>query len=161
MSWLGLRCGILTLSDSRDRSRDGSGDALQQLVREYGGELAVRTLIPDDRQRIADTLADWADTHTLDVILTTGGTGPGPRDVTPEATRDVCDRVLDGFAEQIRRAGLEQVRSALFTRGVSAFRKRTLVINLPGSRRGATHSLKAVADLVPHAIRMAHGGGHE
>ncbi|MBF0613849.1 MAG: hypothetical protein G8237_06775 [Magnetococcales bacterium] len=160
VAWPGLRVGIVTLSDSRDRASDKSGDALEGVVLGYGGMVAARVLLPDDRERIEGVLREWADGGGYDLILTTGGTGPGPRDVTPEATRAVCDRELPGFAELIRAAGLEQVRSAVLTRGVSAFRGTTLVINLPGSTRGAVHSLAAVADLVPHAVRMARGGGH-
>ncbi len=160
VSWSGLRVAILTLSDSRTHSTDQSGAALERLVLGFGATVALRTVMPDDRQRIQDLLIQWADTQSLEVILTTGGTGPGPRDVTPEATRAVCQRELPGFAEQIRAAGMKQTRNALFTRGVAAFRGTTLVINLPGSTRGATHSLETIADLVPHALRMANGGGH-
>ncbi|MEO5371684.1 MAG: MogA/MoaB family molybdenum cofactor biosynthesis protein [Magnetococcus sp. DMHC-1] len=155
-----MRVGILTLSDSRNLGNDGSGDALEGLVRAAGGEMILRTLLPDDREQISHLLRQWADEHTLDVILTTGGTGPGPRDVTPEATRDVCNREMPGIPELIRQAGLAQVRSAVLTRGVAAMRGNTLIINLPGSRRGAAHSFQAVADLVPHIRRMAGGGGH-
>ncbi|MBF0181032.1 MAG: molybdenum cofactor biosynthesis protein MoaE [Magnetococcales bacterium] len=160
VAWNGLRVGILTLSDSRERSTDASGDALEGLVRGCGGVVAARDLLPDDREKIRAWLRHGAQEERLDVILTTGGTGPGPRDVTPEATREVCDRELPGFAELIRAAGLRKKRSAALTRGVSAFCGHTLVINLPGSTRGAVESLEAVADLVPHALRMAHGGGH-
>ncbi|MBF0271477.1 MAG: MogA/MoaB family molybdenum cofactor biosynthesis protein [Magnetococcales bacterium] len=160
ISWSGLRVGIVTLSDSRDLASDGSGDALEQWVLAHGGVVVARVLLPDEQARIREVLTAWSDDRAMEVILTTGGTGPGPRDVTPEATRAVCDRELPGFAELIRAAGLQQTRSAALTRGVSAFRGQTLVINLPGSTRGAVHSLGAVADLVPHALRMARGGGH-
>ncbi|MBF0628605.1 MAG: molybdenum cofactor biosynthesis protein MoaE [Magnetococcales bacterium] len=160
VSWVGLRVGILTLSDSRARATDKSGDALEGAVLGYGGVVAARRLLADEQTLIEALLIDWSDREGLDVILTTGGTGPGPRDVTPEATRAVCNRELPGFGELIRSAGLEQVRSAVLTRGVSALRGNTFVINLPGSTRGAVHSLAAVADLVPHVVRMAHGGGH-
>jgi molybdopterin adenylyltransferase len=159
-NWSGLRLGILTLSDSRTLANDQSGTALQQLAEAWHGQVALRTLIPDNQHAIEETLRAWSDQQQLDLILTTGGTGPGPRDVTPEATRAVCTRELPGFAEQIRAAGLQQTRNALFTRGVAALRGTTLIINLPGSRRGASHSVRAIADLVPHALRMAKGGGH-
>ncbi|MBF0340806.1 MAG: molybdenum cofactor biosynthesis protein MoaE [Magnetococcales bacterium] len=158
--WDGLRVGIMTLSDSRNRTEDLSGDALEGAVLGYGGVVAMRTLLPDEQEQIRDLLLEWTSNAGLDLILTTGGTGPGPRDVTPEATRDVCDRELPGFGELIRASGLKETRSAVLTRGVSAFRGQTLVINLPGSTRGALNSLLAVADLVPHALRMARGGGH-
>ncbi|MBF0185286.1 MAG: MogA/MoaB family molybdenum cofactor biosynthesis protein [Magnetococcales bacterium] len=158
--WQGLRLGILTLSDSRSASTDQSGQTLFQLAGQWGGEVVVRQVIPDNQSDIQQLLVDWVDRLQLDLILTTGGTGPGPRDVTPEATRAVCQREMPGFAEQIRSSGLQQTRNALFTRGVAAFRGTTLIVNLPGSTRGASHSLKAIADLVPHALRMAKGGGH-
>ena len=159
-SWAGLQVGILTLSDSRDLASDRSGDALEGMVLGFGAHLAKRDIIADDQQRIEEILRHWADDNHLDLILTTGGTGPGPRDVTPEATLNVCHRVMPGFAELIRSEGLKQTRNAIFTRGVAAFRGSTLVINLPGSTRGAVHSLDVVADRVPHALRMVRGGGH-
>ncbi|MBF0369538.1 MAG: MogA/MoaB family molybdenum cofactor biosynthesis protein [Magnetococcales bacterium] len=155
-----MRVGILTLSDSRNRQSDKSGDALEGMVLGLGAMVAAREILPDEQIRIQECLLEWSDTSHLNLILTTGGTGPGPRDVTPEATRQVCDRELPGFSEFIRAEGLKQVRSALLTRGVAAFRGQTLVVNLPGSTRGAVHSLEAVSDLIPHALRMARGGGH-
>ncbi|MEO5378562.1 MAG: molybdenum cofactor biosynthesis protein MoaE [Magnetococcus sp. DMHC-6] len=160
INWLGLRTGILTLSDSRNLHSDSSGDILEKLAKEAGAEVVARHLLPDDRAQIADLLCHWADDMGLDVILTTGGTGPSPRDVTPEATQDVCDRILPGIAELIRMEGLKQVRSAVLTRGITALRATTLVINLPGSRHGASQSFTAMADLVPHILSMARGGGH-
>ncbi|MBF0285141.1 MAG: MogA/MoaB family molybdenum cofactor biosynthesis protein [Magnetococcales bacterium] len=155
-----MRVGILTLSDSRDLSRDKSGDALEGLTRAVGGILVQRGILPDDEAAIRETLILWADELRLDLILTTGGTGPGPRDLTPEATRAVCVKEMPGLSELIRREGLNHVRSAVLTRGVAALRGTTLVVNLPGSTRGATQSFDAVADLIPHVLRMVHGGGH-
>ncbi|ABK44004.1 molybdopterin synthase subunit MoaE [Magnetococcus marinus MC-1] len=159
-SWPGLRVGIVTLSDSRTLATDKSGDALEGAVLSYGGRVVQRTLLADDQAVLAACLCTWADEQGVDVILTTGGTGPSPRDITPEATRQVCNRELPGFAELIRAAGMQQTRNAVFTRGVTALRGQTLVVNLPGSTRGALHSLQAVADLIPHALRMAAGAGH-
>ncbi|MBF0132506.1 MAG: molybdenum cofactor biosynthesis protein MoaE [Magnetococcales bacterium] len=158
--WAGLTVGILTLSDSRDLASDRSGDGLEAAVNTLGALKIVRRVLRDDREDIAALLRDWSDVARMDVILTTGGTGPGPRDVTPEATRMVTQRELPGFSEIMRREGLNQVRSAVLTRGITAFRGHTLIINLPGSTRGALHSLGVVADLVPHALAMAKGGGH-
>ena len=159
-SWAGLTIGILTLSDSRGRSNDQSGDALEGLVLKYGAQLLAREILSDEQKPQEDLLKQWSDTKKLDVILTTGGTGPSPRDNTPEATRAVCHRELPGFAELMRMEGLKQTRNAIFTRGIVAFRGTTLVINLPGSTRGACHSLETIADRVPHALRMARGEGH-
>ncbi|MBF0108005.1 MAG: molybdenum cofactor biosynthesis protein MoaE [Magnetococcales bacterium] len=160
VDWSGLKAGILTLSDSRNPASDQSGDALEQRIARFGVSAPLRRIVRDDREEIVHCLRTWADVEGLDVILTTGGTGPGPRDVTPEATRMVTERELPGFSETIRQEGLQQVRSALLTRGIAAFRGTTLVVNLPGSTRGAVHSLNAVADLIPHALKMAKGGGH-
>jgi molybdopterin synthase catalytic subunit len=160
VTWNGVRVGILTLSDSRGLDRDKSGDALAERVRILGGILAAREILPDDAAHIQMQLLTWTRPPALDLILTTGGTGPGPRDVTPEATRAVCPRELPGFGELIRRAGVRQVRSAALTRGIAAIRGNTLVINLPGSTRGAVHSLDAVADLVVHTLKMIRGEGH-
>ncbi|MBF0622338.1 MAG: molybdenum cofactor biosynthesis protein MoaE [Magnetococcales bacterium] len=160
VDWNGLRVGLLTLSDSRSLSQDTSGDALAKMIAGFGGDLVNREILPDDQGQIEQCLVNWADSDHLNLILTTGGTGPGPRDITPEATKAVCDKVLPGVAEEIRRQGLKQVRSAVLTRGVAAVRGETLVVNLPGSRRGSTFSLAAVADLVPHIVRMVKGGGH-
>ncbi len=158
--WIDMKVGILTLSDSRNRNTDKSGDALAGEVRDLGGIVAERAILADEQKPIESLLCYWSDKRQLDLILTTGGTGPGPRDITPEATRAVTDRELPGFSEQIRQEGLKQVRTALLTRGVSAFRNSTLIINLPGSTRGALHSLQAIKELIPHALRMARGGGH-
>lgn len=158
--WQGVLVGILTLSDSRTLAEDTSGDTLAGMVQRLGGEVRQREILPDEQNRIADCLTQWADGGDLDLILTTGGTGPGPRDVTPEATRQVTDREMAGFAELIRSEGLKQVRNAVLTRGITAWRGQTLIINLPGSKRGASHSFEVVADLIPHALAMARGGGH-
>ncbi|MBF0414772.1 MAG: MogA/MoaB family molybdenum cofactor biosynthesis protein [Magnetococcales bacterium] len=160
VDWRGLTVGILTLSDSRSLVSDKSGDGLEAMVTGFGAQRIVRLVLRDELEDIAGTLRSWADEEKMDVILTTGGTGPGPRDVTPEATRMVTQRELPGLSETMRREGLQQVRSALLTRGIAAFRGQTLIINLPGSTRGAVHSLGVVADLVPHALSMAKGGGH-
>ncbi|HIJ85517.1 MAG TPA: hypothetical protein HPQ00_15110, partial [Magnetococcales bacterium] len=135
--WTGLSVGILTLSDTRNLATDKSGDGLEKTIRGYGVKRVVRWVIRDEREEIERLLVSWSDAEKIDVILTTGGTGPGPRDVTPEATRTVTQREMPGFAETIRREGLRQVRSALLTRGIAAFRGETLIINLPGSTRGA------------------------
>lgn len=159
-TWSGLGVGVLTLSDSRGRDRDKSGDALEGAVLAAGGKVLRREILPDEAGRISAMLTAWADEHGLDVILTTGGTGPAPRDVTPEATRAVCDRELPGIAELIRREGLKETPTAVLTRGVTALRGRTLVVNLPGSSRGAAHGFGVVKSLVPHILAMVRGEGH-
>lgn len=160
INWNKLRAGILTLSDSRGRKSDTSGDILEQQIQINGAELVIRELLPDDNAQIQALLIKWADELYLDLILTTGGTGPGPRDITPEATRAITGRELPGIAELMRLAGLSQTRTAALSRGIAALRGTTLIINLPGSPNGALQNLQSVADLIPHILRMAHGAGH-
>lgn len=159
-NWKGLRVGILTLSDSRGYESDASGDALEQQICTIGAELITRELLPDEEMPIRALLSKWTDNLHLDVILTTGGTGPGPRDITPEATRAITRRELPGIAELMRSAGLSSTRNAALSRGIAALRGTTLIINLPGSKSGALQSLHSVIDLVPHILNMARGGGH-
>ncbi|MBE9503495.1 MAG: MogA/MoaB family molybdenum cofactor biosynthesis protein [Proteobacteria bacterium] len=154
-----LNVGILTLSDSRTESEDQSGKALKELLEERGYAVSRYAVIPDDTNKITDTLISWAD-EKLDLILTTGGTGPGPRDVTPEATAAVIDKTLPGFSELIRFEGGKKTDRAYLTRGLSGIRGQTVIINLPGSVKGATESLEAVVNLIPHTITMMEGEGH-
>jgi len=154
-----LSAAVLTLSDSRAESEDESGKALKGLLKEAGFEIKMYGLIPDDEEKIKDTLVSWSD-DGVDLILTTGGTGPGPRDVTPEATSEVIERNMPGLSELIRMEGMKKTRRACLSRGVSGIRGKTIIINLPGSRKGATESLEAVLDQIPHAILMMEGGGH-
>ena len=154
-----LSAAVLTLSDSRAESEDESGKALKGILKEAGFEIKMYGLIPDDEEKIKDTLVSWSD-DGVDLILTTGGTGPGPRDVTPEATAEVIERNMPGLSELIRMEGMKKTRRACLSRGVSGIRGKTIIINLPGSRKGATESLEAVLDQIPHAILMMEGGGH-
>ena len=160
INWSGLRVGILTLSDTRRRESDASGDILEKQIRDNGAEIAIRELLPDDSAQIQELLTKWSDELRLDLILTTGGTGPGPRDITPEATRAITGRELPGIGELMRRAGLSQTRNAALSRGIAALRGTTLIINLPGSPNGALQNLQSVADLIPHILHMARGAGH-
>ncbi len=154
-----LRAGVLTLSDSRTEAEDESGKALKELLKAEGYEISNYAVIPDDEGRIMETLASWAD-GGVDLILTTGGTGPGPRDRTPEATMAVVDRIMPGLSELIRLEGGRKTKRAYLSRGISGIRGNTIIINLPGSRKGAVESFEAVAGLIPHAVKMMEGGGH-
>lgn len=158
-----VRAGVLTASDrcSRGAAEDLSGPALRALVEERGWDVTVAAVVPDDAAAISALLRQWCDERALDVVLTTGGTGLGPRDVTPEATRRVIDKEAPGVAELMRREGLAHTRTAALSRGVVGSRGRSLIVNLPGSPRGACQSLAAVIDLVEHALAMLDGGGHE
>lgn len=151
-----LRFGILTASDrsSRGERADTSGPALAQLVLEQGWSVDRQALLPDDQSAIRDLLISWADSGELDVILTTGGTGFSPRDVTPEATRSVIDREAPGLAEAMRAASLKITPHAMLSRIVTGIRGKTLVINLPGSPKGAVENLQVVLPVLPHAIQL-------
>ena len=151
-----LRFGILTASDrsARGERPDASGPALSRLLQEQGWSVNRQALLPDDQSAIRDLLASWADGGELDVILTTGGTGFSPRDVTPEATRLVIEREAPGLAEAMRAASLKITPHAMLSRIVTGIRKRTLIINLPGSPKGAVENLQVVIPVLPHAIQL-------
>jgi molybdopterin adenylyltransferase len=157
-----MRVIILTISDSVAAGRypDRSGPAVQARCRELGWEILESASLPDERAAIAAFLQKTADANQADVVLTTGGTGVGPRDVTPEATIDVAERNIPGFAEQMRAAGLKKTPRAILSRAVAVIRGTTIIVNLPGSPTGAVESLGAVAALLPHAIDVLHGAHH-
>lgn len=157
-----ITVGILTVSDrcSKGLRRDESGPALLSLAESQGWQVAHSAVQPDERERIKETLLDWSDGMGLSLILTTGGTGLGPRDVTPEATRGVLHKELPGLAERMRLEGSKKNERALLSRAIAGSRGRSLIINLPGSPLGATDSLKAVLNLLPHALAMLQGEGH-
>ncbi|MEO8357558.1 MAG: MogA/MoaB family molybdenum cofactor biosynthesis protein [Chloroflexota bacterium] len=151
-----IRFGILTLSDrsSRGERADSSGPALARLIQAQGWSVAKQSLLPDDETAIRDILISWADSAELDVILTTGGTGFSPRDVTPEATRAVIEREAPGLAEAMRAASLAVTPHAMLSRIVTGIRKKTLIINLPGSPKGAAENLQVVIPVLPHAVQL-------
>ncbi len=154
--------GILTISDTASRGgrEDLSGDAIREMISTIGGEVAEYRIVPDEVDQIAECLRAWADGRALDLVLTTGGTGLSPRDVTPEATRSVLTREVPGIAEAMRLEGLKHTPRAMLSRAVAGVRGRTLIVNLPGSPRGVRESLGAVLDVLPHALEMLHGGDH-
>lgn len=158
-----ISVGVLTVSDrcSRKEADDKSGPALERLASEAGWEVEVRAVVADEVREIRGILKDWADEARVSLILTTGGTGAGPRDVTPEATQPLLDRLLPGLPELMRREGARTSPLAALSRGLAGIRRRTLIINLPGSPRGAAESFAAVAALVPHVLEVMEGAGHE
>ena len=156
----GLRFGVLTCSTTRSVADDSSGDALVDGIRAAEGTVVHRALLPDDRARIAALLKDWADSGAVDVILTTGGTGLGPYDLTPEATRDVGERDVPGLAELLRLRGLERTPMAALSRGIAATRGSVLIVNLPGSPGGANDGLQILQPLLGHAVAVMGGAGH-
>jgi len=151
-----IRFGILTLSDrsSRGERADASGPALSTLIQGEGWSMLRQTLLPDDESSIRAILANWADSGEIDVILTTGGTGFAPRDVTPEATRAVVEREAPGLTEAMRAASLKITPHAMLSRVVAGIRKKTLIINLPGSPKGAVENLQVVIPVLPHAVQL-------
>lgn len=157
-----MRVAILTISDSVTRGErdDLSGPALLAQCRALGWTVSSTLRCSDDSEEVRNQLRAIIDSGTADVLLTTGGTGLGPRDTTPESTLDIADRTIPGIAEEIRRKGLEKTPTALLSRGVAAIRHQTIIINLPGSPKGATESLDAIAHLLPHAVEVLHGAHH-
>ena len=151
-----IRFGILTLSDrsSRGERADSSGPALANLIQGEGWSVVKQSVLPDDEVSIREILAAWADSREMDVILTTGGTGFSPRDVTPEATRAVIEREAPGLAEAMRTASLKVTPHAMLSRIVTGIRGRTLIINLPGSPKGAVENLQVVLPVLPHAVQL-------
>jgi molybdenum cofactor synthesis domain-containing protein len=151
-----IRFGILTLSDrsSRGERADSSGPALTNRIQAEGWSVVRQDILPDDESSIREILIHWTDGGELDVILTTGGTGVSPRDVTPEATRAVIEREVPGLAEAMRSASLQITPHAMLSRIVTGIRKRTLIINLPGSPKGALENLQIVLPVLPHAIQL-------
>jgi molybdenum cofactor synthesis domain-containing protein len=155
-----IRVAILTSSDraSAGSYEDLSGPALKSLVKqELHAEVVATQILPDDRQKIAAQLRAWADGGALDLILITGGTGFAPTDVTPEATHDVIEKEAPGLAEAMRAASLRLTPHAMLSRAVCGIRGHTLIINLPGSPRGAQENLRAILPALPHAIALLHG----
>jgi molybdenum cofactor synthesis domain-containing protein len=152
-----MKIGILTLSDrsARGERPDASGPVIREMaVARLGAEIAAEAVLPDEFNQIRDTLIDWCDRLGLDVIVTTGGTGFAPRDVTPEATRAVIEREAPGLAEAMRAESLQVTRHAMLSRAVCGVRGRTLIVNLPGSPRGVRENLETIASVLPHAVAL-------
>jgi molybdopterin adenylyltransferase len=158
-----MRVSILTISDSVSRGvrQDRSGRAVAERCEELGWEVVSRAVLPDEESQIMARLIRLADMEKVDLVLTAGGTGLGPRDRTPEATTRVAEIIVPGIGERIRAVGADTNPHALLSRGLGVCRGRTLIVNLPGSPRGAVESFNVVAELVPHAIEILHGAGHD
>lgn len=154
-----LRATILVLSDAaaRGEREDQSGPAVRELIEAQGWQVAPVEILPDDLEAIRRRLESLTDGSTCDVVLTSGGTGVGPRDVTPEATRPILEKEIAGLAELMRSEGMKKTRRAALSRGVVGVRKEKLIVNLPGSPRGACQSLASILDLIPHVVDLIQG----
>lgn len=154
-----MNFGILTISDrsSRGERPDASGPVLAESVTVQGWRVVRTDVIPDDFEAIKSTLSAWADSTDLDVILTTGGTGFAPRDVTPEATRAILERLTPGLDEAMRAASLKATPHAMLSRAISGIRKQTLIVNLPGSPKGALENLQVLLPVLEHAVQLLRG----
>lgn len=152
------KAAVVTVSDSvsAGRNADDSGPEAARILAGAGAEIMEHCVVPDDRQTIASTLVRLADAGAA-VIVTNGGTGVSPRDVTPEATLDVCDRVIPGLGELMRSVSLSKTPYAALSRGTAGIRKSTLIVNLPGSPGAVRDCLGAVVGLVPHAVGLLEG----
>ncbi len=155
--------GILTISDkgSRGERVDESGRVIKEMLAALDSNLVKYEVVPDEREVISARLIDWADKLGLDLILTTGGTGLTPRDVTPEATLAVLDRVAPGFVEAMRAESLKKTPMAMLSRAACGIRGRTLILNLPGSPRAVRECLEVVLTALPHAIETLRGEAGE
>lgn len=151
-----MRLGVLTVSDrsSRGERDDRSGPLLRDMAEAQGWQVVRTAIVPDDMEDIRQTLTDWSDSGEVDLILTSGGTGFSPRDQTPEATRSVIEREAPGLAEAMRSAGLRHTPHAMLSRAVAGIRGKTLIINLPGSPKGARESLDVVLPVLGHALAL-------
>jgi molybdopterin adenylyltransferase len=158
-----MRVAILTISDSVSRGthKDASGSDVRERCAQLGWDVVSQDVLPDEPAVIRGRLVFLADGGATDLILTTGGTGIGPRDFTPEATMEVCQKLLPGISELMREEGRKKTPRAVLSRAVAGVRGRVLIVNLPGSPRGALESLDAVADLLPHALQVLGGARHD
>ena len=158
-----MRVAVITISDtvSQKTRTDASGPAVSARCRELGWNIVSETVIPDDPAFIRDRLTTLAGGGEVDLILTTGGTGIGPRDSTPEATTQACEKLVPGIPEVMREYGRKKNPHAILSRAVAGVLGATLIVNLPGSPKGATESLDAVAELLPHAMDVLRGARHD
>ncbi|NLG73876.1 MAG: MogA/MoaB family molybdenum cofactor biosynthesis protein [Chloroflexi bacterium] len=157
-----MRIAILTVSDrsARGERPDASGPALADVVTQQGWTVVKREIIADDFDLLRERLSEWADSGEVDVLLTTGGTGFAPRDVTPEATLAAADRLAPGLAEAMRAASLQVTPHAMLSRATAAIRRRTLIVNLPGSPKAAVENLQVILPVLPHAVELMSDDPH-
>jgi len=155
--------GILTISDkgSRGERQDKSGEAIREIISSMDVRIVNYDIVPDEKELIVETLVKWVDEDDLDVLITTGGTGLTPRDVTPEATLAVVDRIVPGFAEAMRVESLKKTPMAMLSRAVAGTRGKCLIINLPGSTKAVRECLEVILPALPHAVETLKGQAGE
>jgi len=154
---------ILTVSDkgSQGKREDKSGETIREIFSQMDARVVDYAIVPDERDIIARKLTVWADSGKVDMVITTGGTGLAPRDVTPEATLDVIDKTVPGFAEVMRAESLKKTPNAMLSRAVTGIRKKTLIINLPGSPKAVRECLEVIMPALPHAVETLRGEASE
>lgn len=154
-----ITIGIITASDkgSKGERTDTSGPLIEEILKELGGVVKEYAIVPDDRELLAEKMRHMADVLKLDLIFTTGGTGFSPRDVTPEATLDVIDRLTPGIPEAIRMKSMEITPKAMLSRAVAGIRRQSLIVNLPGSPKGVKESLEVILPALRHGIGIMKG----
>lgn len=157
-----IKVAILTVSDScsKGQREDVSGQTIRNMLSADKFEICGYKVVADEHQGISEELVNFADVLSADIVLTTGGTGLGPRDVTPEATASVCQKMVPGLAETMRSEGLKKSRNAVLSRAVAGIHENTLIINLPGSPKAVKESLEAILNVLDHAVDMMAGLGH-
>ena len=159
---MSYQAAVITVSDRASAGvyEDKSGPAVAAMLKEAGYEVVYTSIVPDEQEKISEELISCVDEKHCDLVITSGGTGLSPRDVTPEATRAACDRDVPGIAEAIRAYSMTKTRRAMLSRAICMQRGHTLVVNFPGSTKAACESWEAIADQLEHAAQMTAGGGH-
>lgn len=157
-----IKVAVLTVSDSCSSGKrdDISGQTIRDMLPQDKFQICCKEIVPDDHEKIVVELTHFSDRKDIDVVLTNGGTGLGPRDVTPEATASICERTVPGLGEILRVEGFRNTSNAVLSRGFAGIRKDTLIINLPGSPKAVRECLDIILDILPHAVEMMLGGGH-
>lgn len=158
-----FRVGIITASDkgSVGQRVDTSSEVIREIVEKQGWEVCKYTILPDDQTLLEDTMKDWCDYNAVDLLLTTGGTGFSKRDVTPEATQAIAEKLVPGIGEAMRYYSLQVTKRAMLSRGIAAIRKQTLIINLPGSPKAVKENLESIIDGLDHGLAILKGEASE
>ena len=160
---MGFKAVVITISDrgSRGERKDTSGPEIVAMLQQIGIEIVGQSIIPDEKELICHSLIEWCDGEKTDLILTTGGTGVSPRDVTPDATREIIEREIPGMAEEMRRRSAAITPRAMISRAIAGIRGQTLIINLPGSPKGAVENLSVVLPALTHTIEKIKGDNRD